>query len=257
MTPSTRARRLGQLAGPPRRTWGCDPGAPAKIHQVPGYQLLNVFTDESGAHGNPLAVFVEGAAIPVDERQSVAAELGYSETVFVDDAATGELHIFTPASELPLAGHPLVGTAWLIARERGSCDMLRPPAGDVPTWQESGLRWIRARAEWAPPMELRQYDSPADVEALDGPPEDLGFVNCWAWIDERAGALRSRVFAPEEGIAEDEATGAAALRIGALLGRPLEIRQGRGSLLHARPGDAGTVEVGGRVGYEGERAYGD
>jgi predicted PhzF superfamily epimerase YddE/YHI9 len=221
------------------------------------YQLVHVFTAEDGGFGNALGVFLDGAAIPADQRQAVAADLGYSETVFVDDAASGRLHIFTPASELPLAGHPLVGSAWVIARERGSCEMLRPPAGDVPTWQEGELRWIRARPEWAPEMELRQYGSVDEVDALDGAPDGLGFVDCWAWVDEPEGVLRSRVFVPSEGIPEDEATGAAALRICALLGRPLEIRQGKGSLIHARPGDGGTIEVGGRVVYEGEHAYGD
>ena len=221
------------------------------------YHLLNVFTSPDGSHGNPLGVFLDGARFSPDERQRVATELGYSETVFVDDAATGELHIFTPASELPLAGHPLVGTGWLIARENGSCDMLRPPAGEVPTWQDGELRWIRARPEWAPVMELRQYGSAAEVEALDGPPDELGFVDCWAWIDEAAGVLRSRVFVLDEGIPEDEATGAAALRMGAHLGRDLEIRQGRGSVLHVRQGPEGTVDVGGRVAYRGEHGYGD
>jgi predicted PhzF superfamily epimerase YddE/YHI9 len=224
---------------------------------VPVYRLLNVFTAEDGLHGNPLAVFLDGAAIPAAERQRVAADLGYSETVFVDDVETGALRIFTPATELALAGHPLVGTAWLIAHERDVCEMLRPPAGDVATWQDGDVRWIRARAEWAPEMELRQYDSPAEVEALDGAPDGLGFVDCWAWLDERAGLLRSRVFAPEAGVAEDEATGAAAFRIAALHGRPLEIRQGKGSLLHTRPGPDGMIDVGGRVRDRGEHSYGD
>jgi predicted PhzF superfamily epimerase YddE/YHI9 len=223
---------------------------------VPAYHLLNVFTAPDGDHGNPLGVFL-GGGFTADERQRVAAELGYSETVFVDDASSGELHIFTPASELPLAGHPLVGTGWLIARERGSCEMLRPPAGEVPTWQDGELRWIRARPEWAPEIELREYASPAEVDALDGPPDDLGFVNCWSWIDESAGLLRSRVFARDEGIPEDEATGAAALRIGSALDRALEVHQGKGSVLHARPGAEGTIEVGGRVRYRGEHGYGD
>jgi predicted PhzF superfamily epimerase YddE/YHI9 len=224
---------------------------------VPVYRLLNVFTAETGAHGNPLGVFLDGAAIPAAERQRVAAELGYSETVFVDDVETGALRIFTPATELPLAGHPLVGTAWLIAHEHGACEMLRPPAGEVPSWQDGDLRWIRARAEWAPEMELRQYETPAEVEALDDAPDALGFVDCWAWIDEAAGLLRSRVFARAAGVAEDEATGAAALRIAALHGRPLQIRQGKGSLLHTRPGPAGMIDVGGRVLDRGEHRYGD
>src|SRR3954447_24493064 len=108
---------------------------------MPSYHLLNVFTAEDGSHGNPLAVFLDGAAVPAEARQQVAADLGYSETVFVDDPATGELRIFTPASELPLAGHPLVGSAWLIEHEYGSCEILRPPAGEVPTWQDGEVRW--------------------------------------------------------------------------------------------------------------------
>ena len=67
------------------------------------------------------------------------------------------------------------------------------------------------------------------------------------WEDEERGHVRSRVFVPEHGIAEDEATGAAAVVMGARLGRPLEIRQGRGSRLTVRPGKYGRVEVGGRV----------
>jgi predicted PhzF superfamily epimerase YddE/YHI9 len=220
------------------------------------FHLLNVFTDEKGSFGNPLGVFLDGARVPSADRQRVAADLGYSETVFVDSPDTGELRIFTPASELPLAGHPLIGSAWLIARERGWCEILRPPAGEVPTWQDGDLRWIRARPEWAPDMVLRQYETPEEVNGLDGAPDGLGFVDCWAWIDEDAGVLRARVFVDEEGIPEDEATGAAALRLGAQLGRPIAIRQGEGSVLHARPGPDGTIEVGGRVLYVAERSYG-
>jgi predicted PhzF superfamily epimerase YddE/YHI9 len=201
-------------------------------------------------------VFLDGASVPVADRQRIAADLGYSETVFVDDVASGELRIHTPASELPLAGHPLVGSAWLIAHEHGSCAELRPPAGLVPTFDEGGLRWIRARPEWAPDMVLRRYGSPEEVNSLDGAPDGLGFVDCWAWIDEDAGTVRSRVFVPSQGIPEDEATGSAALPLVAQLGRPVEIRQGEGSVIHARPGDDGMIEVGGRVQLVGELVYG-
>lgn len=223
---------------------------------MPAYHLLNVFTDEAGAHGNPLGVFLDGSAVASADRQAVATELGYSETVFVDDSARGEMRIHTPASELPLAGHPVVGTAWLIARELGSCEMLRPPAGEVPTWQDGDVRWVRARPEWAPRIELLELGSPQEVEALEEGPAPYGFVDCWAWIDEGAGIVRSRVFVPEEGIPEDEATGAAALRLCAQIGRPIEIRQGRGSVLYARPGEDGTVELGGRVRDVGTREHG-
>jgi predicted PhzF superfamily epimerase YddE/YHI9 len=222
------------------------------------YYLVNVFTGADGSYGNPLAVFLDGAAIPEPaRRQAIAADLGYSETVFVDDASTGRLRIFTPASELPLAGHPLVGTAWVIARERGSCDTLRPPAGEVATWQDGDVRWIRGRPEWAPPLELREYGSPDEVDALDGAPDGLGFAYCWAWIDEAAGLVRARSFVPEHGIHEDEATGVAALRLGGELGRSLEVRQGEGSRIYVRPGPDGSVAVGGRVVDRGQRTYGD
>jgi predicted PhzF superfamily epimerase YddE/YHI9 len=68
----------------------------------------------------------------------------------------------------------------------------------------------------------------------------------WAWQDEARGVVRSRVFPLDVGIVEDEATGAAAVRMCAMLGRPITIHQGRGSVLHARPLDDGLVEVGGR-----------
>jgi predicted PhzF superfamily epimerase YddE/YHI9 len=210
--------------------------------------VLRVFVAPGGTGGNPLGVFLDGAAVPDGRRQAVAAELGFSETVFVDDPASGRVRIFTPAGELPFAGHPLVGTSWLLARERTAVAVLRPPAGEVPTFLDGdGVTWIRGRAEWAPQMSFRQFDDPGQVDALDGAPEGLGFVDCWAWEDEAAGRVRARVFAPAFGIAEDEATGAAAVRLVSRLGRPLTIRQGAGSLLHARPGPDGFAEVGGEV----------
>jgi predicted PhzF superfamily epimerase YddE/YHI9 len=210
--------------------------------------VLRVFVAPDGTGGNPLGVFLDGAGVPEGRRQAVAADLGFSETVFVDDPATGGVRIFTPAAELPFAGHPLVGTSWLLARERTAVPVLRPPAGEVPTFLDGdGVTWIRGRAEWAPEMDFRQLDDPGQVDALDGAPDGLGFVDCWAWEDEAAGRVRARVFAPRYGIAEDEATGAAAVRLVSQLGRPLVIRQGAGSLLRARPGPGGTAEVGGEV----------
>ena len=222
----------------------------AKLH------VLRVFVAPEGTGGNPLGVFLDGPAVPEGRRQAVAADLGFSETVFVDDPAAGAVRIFTPAAELPFAGHPLVGTSWLLARERTAVAVLRPPAGEVPTFvDDDGVTWIRGRAEWAPEMALRQLAGPEAVDALASTPDNLGFADCWAWEDEPAGRVRSRVFAPRFGIAEDEATGAAAVRLVSQLGRPVTIRQGAGSLLRARPGPDGTAEVGGDVVLEQVRAY--
>jgi len=210
--------------------------------------VLRVFTDEAGEWGNPLGVFLDGAEVPAERRQAVAAELGYSETVFVDDRDRGACRIFTPGSELGFAGHPCVGTAWLLAREGEQIEALRPPAGEVAVRFEDDLTFIAARAEWSPPWELIALGSAAQVDALDGPPggrEDEIYI--WAWADEAAGIVRSRCFALEDGVGEDEATGSAALMLVTELGRPLTIHQGRGSLLSARPLGDGRAEVGGRV----------
>src|SRR4051794_9198892 len=117
---------------------------------------LRVFLGPDGQGGNPLGVIPDGAAVPAGERQAVAADLGFSETVFVDDPATGALQIFTPAVELPLAGHPLVGTSWLLRESGTPAGVLRPPAGGVPTWQGGGLAGVRARLRGAAPPPASQ-----------------------------------------------------------------------------------------------------
>lgn len=217
--------------------------------------VIRVFVGPDRRGGNPLGVFLDGPAIAPERRQAVAAELGFSETVFVDDRAAGAVRIFTPGRELPFAGHPLVGTSWLLAASGTPVAALRPPAGTVVTWRDGDLTWIRGRPEWAHEIRIDELPSPADVEALTGPPEGLGSYYAWAWIDEPAGILRSRYLAPAIGIVEDEATGVAAVLMGGRFGRPLEIRQGVGSRLHVRPGPDGTVEVGGSCAPIEERAF--
>jgi predicted PhzF superfamily epimerase YddE/YHI9 len=217
--------------------------------------LLRVFCGEDGSGGNPLAVFLDGRDIPPEARQAVAADLGLSETVFVDDAARGEVRIFTPAAELDFAGHPTVGTAWLLREQGAAVAMLRPPAGEVPVRHEDGGSFVTARAEWGPPWEFTRLGSAEEVAALAGPPPGHDLVGAWAWLDGEAGTVRARVFGPRVGVAEDEATGSAALRLCMALGRPLTIRQGRGSLIHARPGRDGFAEVGGRSVLDETRDY--
>jgi trans-2,3-dihydro-3-hydroxyanthranilate isomerase len=87
-----------------------------KLH----YQLVDVFTDRAFG-GNPLAVFAEAGELPNALMQALAKELNLSETTFVAPARNDEtdfrVRIFTPAAELPMAGHPTVGTAYVLARE--------------------------------------------------------------------------------------------------------------------------------------------
>ncbi|MGH2980520.1 MAG: PhzF family phenazine biosynthesis protein [Solirubrobacterales bacterium] len=221
----------------------------AKLH------VLRVFVNDEGEFGNHLGVFLDGAGIDDSRRQQIAAELGYSETVFVDDRERGEMRIFTPATELPFAGHPSVGTAWLLREEGVEVSALHPPAGELGVRFEDGETFISADPAWSPPFEQVQLAEPAEVRALDGPPTDAGEVYAWAWIDEDAGTIRARSFAPAYGIAEDEATGSAALALCAQLGRPVTVNQGQGSVLIARPLNGGRAEVGGGVALDEVRDF--
>jgi predicted PhzF superfamily epimerase YddE/YHI9 len=201
-------------------------------------------------------VFLDGASIPEARRQPIARELGFSETVYVDDAATGRYRIFTPGAELPFAGHPTVGTSWLLRHVGRGVDVLRPPAGEIPTWTDTEGTWMRARPEWVHQIDFEQLPSAAEVDALTGAPAGNGSWYAWAWIDQAAGTVRSRYFVKDFGIAEDEATGSAAVVLGSRLGR-ITIRQGRGSQILVRPGPDGTFDVGGRCVLDEVRAYHD
>jgi predicted PhzF superfamily epimerase YddE/YHI9 len=207
-------------------------------------RVLRVFTDDVGRSGNGLGVVRDAERIEYARRQAIAAELGYSETVFVEQQT--RLQIFTPSVELPFAGHPLVGSAWLLGEP-----VLHPPAGAVRTRVERNRAWILARAEWAPAFERRELDSPAAVDAIS--PPAAGQLQVWAWQDEARGMIRARVFAPDLGIAEDPATGSAAIGLCAALGRALVIEQGPGCQIQARPLEQGLIEIGGRVADDGER----
>lgn len=211
--------------------------------------VVRVFTDRSGEFGNLLGI-VAAADVPPNERQSVAEQLGFSETVFVDapaGAAVAAVQIFTPATELPFAGHPTVGLGWWLGENGNPVEALEVPAGRVAVTRSDEITRVRARAEWAPEFVFHDLDSPADVDALDPSAVQDGKHYFWAWSDESAGALRSRMFGPAFGIAEDEATGAAAARITARLERDLTITQGRGSQIFTTWAGDGWVEIGGRT----------
>ncbi|MBA2523210.1 MAG: PhzF family phenazine biosynthesis protein, partial [Solirubrobacterales bacterium] len=115
----------------------------------------------------------------------------------------------------------------------------------VPARIDGEAAYVSGRVEWCPQFDLIQME---DAGAIDAHPGiERGDVYVWAWIDEGEGLIRARCFAPDAGIAEDEATGSAALRLASKLGREIEVRQGRGSVIHARPLADGMVEIGGLV----------
>jgi trans-2,3-dihydro-3-hydroxyanthranilate isomerase len=79
--------------------------------------LVDVFTSKPFG-GNQLAVFTEGAALSASEMQELAHEMNFSESTFVmppDSSGARRVRIFTPSHEMPMAGHPTVGTTWVLA----------------------------------------------------------------------------------------------------------------------------------------------
>jgi predicted PhzF superfamily epimerase YddE/YHI9 len=217
--------------------------------------VLRVFVNEEGEWGNPLGVFLDGGEVAEGERRRVAADLGFSETVFVEDRESAVLRIFTPGLELPFAGHPTVGSAWLLADGGAPPSVLRTAAGEVGVRFDGDLVFVSARPEWSPELEYVELASPAEVRELDRAPGNSKAAYAWAWIDEDAGTIRARCFIEEAGIAEDEATGSAAIVLCSRLGRAVTIHQGHGSVLLVRPLDDGRAEVGGGVRLDEVRDY--
>ena len=221
--------------------------------------VVRVFTAEDGRFGNELGVVLDAAALPGGLGPRLTAHLGFSETVFVDALTEdgADVRIFNPAEEMRLAGHPLVGTARVLAEATGrEPAVLRPRLSEpVDTWREGETTWIRADSKYAPDFTFTELATAAEVEALPVPGvEENRHGQWWAWIDEAAGELRARTFAAPMGIPEDEATGSAALLQAQRHGRALTIRQGRGSIIEARPArEPGWSEVGGRVAAEPPR----
>lgn len=102
------------------------------------YRLLNVFTDgDKPFTGNPLCVFEDATDLSDHDMQNLARQLNLSETTFVMPGGrdvSANVRIFTPNYEMPFAGHPTLGTAYVVHELFGGGDtiLLRMPAGDIP-----------------------------------------------------------------------------------------------------------------------------
>lgn len=211
--------------------------------------VVNVFVDANGDHGNPLGI-VWASASTKGREQDIAADLGFSETVFIDalEGREARARIFTPTQQLRFAGHPTVGLAAWLRAAGDEVHEIVVPAGSARVRSDGDRVFVNAMASWTPAFELVQLDSADAVSAVDPDAYGNGMYYVWAWSDEDAGTVRARMFAPALGIREDEATGAAAIRLTADLGRDLDIRQGAGSELSTHVRYLGQqVEVGGRT----------
>jgi trans-2,3-dihydro-3-hydroxyanthranilate isomerase len=171
-----------------------------------GYEIriVDVFTDQR-YEGNPLAVVLDAAGLQSDDMQAIARETNLSETTFVcgrEPNGSYRVRIFTPAEELPFAGHPTLGTASVLRdmsdRDEGDVSriVLALGVGEVPvdfeTEGETSTAWFTA-----PPMELEGFPDPlrlaeavglsADDLEVDVPPRAVRAGPAFIFI-----ALRSR-----------------------------------------------------------------
>src|SRR5215208_5040644 len=133
------ARRMG--ASPPR---SASRSSEEHVMRTFSFVTVDVFTDRRFG-GNPLAVFPDAQGLSDGEMQSLAAEFNLSETTFVlppaDPANTARVRIFNRTAEMPFAGHPNVGTGWVLAqegRDRGGVLLFEEIAGLVEVRADSG-----------------------------------------------------------------------------------------------------------------------
>lgn len=210
------------------------------------YVVCDVFTD-TPLTGNQVAVFTDAREIPEEQLLALAREMNFSETVFVYPAESdghARIRIFTPKLELPFAGHPTLGTAFVLAQPLQLVEIrLETGAGTIPvTLEREGPQivfgWMaQPIPTWRPyergdellavlgvesQLPVDWYDlgpshvyvtlrSAEEVAALR---PDFGRlldfdsgINCFAPFD---GRWKTRMFAPGSGVAEDPATGSAA-----------------------------------------------
>ncbi|MEK6206928.1 MAG: PhzF family phenazine biosynthesis protein [Chloroflexota bacterium] len=210
------------------------------------YRLLDVFTDRRFA-GNQLAVFRDGRGIPSETMQAIAKELLLSETTFVLPPERGGDHrvrIFTPGRELPFAGHPTIGTAWVLSEGREGTLRLELEVGTLAVTVKQGFVEMEqplpsfggafadvaavARAlslavddiVTTAPIErvssgvpllvvrVRDLDAMRRIRTVPGPIEEPLYVFTTEVV-EPGSTVHARMFAPWLGVTEDPATGGA------------------------------------------------
>lgn len=203
--------------------------------------VLRVFT-RGDAGGNLLGVINDTVGLSAEQMQAIAADLGFSESTFVDwgDREVPMVRIFTPAVEMEFAGHPLVGTAWVMnnlgpmPHDRLECavGIVNVRFADETVWIDAALgqeielepdkRFLTdaglptpARA-WLvrTPKEyfVAEYPDSATITGLEPDMAQLEHFGtlCFARDETRA---HMRFFAPAGGVDEDPATGSAAVAL--------------------------------------------
>lgn len=144
------------------------------------YRILNVFARAGRLTGNPLCVFEDGGGLDGATMQALARQFNLSETTFIlpSERATARVRIFTPAYEMPFAGHPTLGTAHVVRALRACGDVLtlEMKAGVIPVRAQGGRWTLAARA----PKWREARESAAELAAMIGLAEaDIGTPRLW------------------------------------------------------------------------------
>lgn len=200
--------------------------------------VLRVFT-RSGEGGNHLGVVTDLDGLDTVKMQQIAADLGFSETVFIEDGKVPSVRIFTPAMEMPFAGHPLVGAAHVLLESSGGrVNRINCGIGEVRVRSVGDVVWIDAPmlienafrdgaifarrvglsnpvTTWRVQMPLDyrvvELATPEEVAAVAPDREAFGAAHGLAVYARNGERIRMRFFIPAAGIAEDPATGSAAV----------------------------------------------
>jgi PhzF family phenazine biosynthesis protein len=198
------------------------------------YRIVNVFTRAGRLTGNPLCVFEDGSGLDGATMQALALQFNLSETTFIlpTSKATAAVRIFTPAYEMPFAGHPTLGTAHVVRslRSTGDAIALEMKAGIIPV-SAKGDRWtLQAVKPRSRPVELTR----AELEGILGlRPGDVAEWPLWV------SAGREQLVVPLTSV---EAVRRAAPRADAFARLKSEDGQSMALVFHDAGDAAGTVE---------------
>lgn len=115
------------------------------------FYIVDVFAEKKYA-GNQLAVFSDAGALSSEEMQKIAREINFAESTFITklnfEKSIAEIRIFTPEQEMQFAGHPIIGTSWVLMNRIFENEpkniMLSVPIGAIPISQSGDLVWLQA-----------------------------------------------------------------------------------------------------------------
>lgn len=220
------------------------------MSKVVEIHVVRAFVNQDGEYGNQTGIVVDTEhAISPTDRQKIATQLHFTDTVFVNDLNMVNVSFFNPQQETKFAGDSLISAAYLIRNKLSkNADKIWCKGGEILTWSEGEVTWIRAGLVGTPGWQHEQKSSVVEVDSItDAEAAAYEHTMVWAWVDQKRGVIKSRTFLLDWGTLEDQGNGSGSMQLAMRLGRRIEIIQGKGSVIFAEPVDKISARVGGRV----------